>query len=86
MTQTKNLVIHFIDGTKVSFNFPKQINDPTILIAKMNSALSQPYISIEAEGGLHLYPRENIKSIQIYPTPSKVPEYVITGAESATLL
>ena len=82
MEAQKNLVIHFIDGSKVSFNFPHQVKDPMMLIRTMEKTLNQPYITIEAEGGVHLYPRDNIKSIQIYPAPEKMPDYVIRGAES----
>ena len=82
MEERKNMVIHFIDGSKVSFDFPQQVKDPMLLIRHMEKSLSQPYIAIESEGAVLLYPRDNIKSIQIYPAPEKMSEFVIRGAES----
>ena len=82
MEKRKNMVIHFIDGSKVSFDFPEQVNDSMMLIRHMEKTLNQPYVVIESEGGVMLYPRENIKSIQIYPAPEKMSDFVIKGARS----
>ncbi|KZY69934.1 hypothetical protein A3742_27685 [Oleiphilus sp. HI0071] len=81
MDNKKSLVIRFVDGSMVSFDFAKQVLDPMQLVKNIDNALKQPYMSVEAEGALHLYPRENIKSIQVYPSPEKLPDYVIRGAE-----
>ena len=81
MDNQKSLVIRFVDGSMVSFNFTKQVQDPMQLVKTIDNALKQPYMSIEAEGALHLYPRENIKSIQVYPCRDKLPDYAIRGAE-----
>jgi len=83
MEERKNMVIHFIDDSKVSFDFPQQVKDPMLLIRHMEKALNQPYIAVESEGAVLLYPRDNIKSIQIYPAPEKMSDFVIRGAESA---
>jgi len=83
MEERKNMVIHFMDDSKVAFDFPQQEKDPTMLIRKMEKALNQPYVAIESEGAVMLYPRDNIKSIQIYPAPEKMADFVIRGAESA---
>ena len=80
MSSEKNMVILFTDGSMVAFNFEKQIKDPIHLVKSLDNALNQPFISIEADGMLHLYPRENIKSIQLYPCPAKLPDYTIKGA------
>ena len=81
MRNDKSLVIHFTDGSMVSFNFSKQVDDPMQVVKSINNTLNQPYLSFEADCVLHLYPRENIKSIQVYPCPEKLPEYTIKGAE-----
>lgn len=81
MESQKSLVIRFVDGSMVSFNFDKQVQDPMQLVKSIDNTLKQPYMSVEAEGALHLYPRENIKSIQVYPCPEKLPDYTIRGAE-----
>lgn len=83
MESEKNMVIHFIDGSMVAFNFDKQVDDPMQIVRTVDNALKQPYISIEADGVLHLYPRESIKSIQLYPCPEKLPDYTIKGASAS---
>jgi len=85
MAERRNMVIHFTDGSKVSFDFPQQVKDPNMMIGHIEKVLNSPYITIEAEGVVHLYPRENIKSIQVYPASPKLPDFVIKGATSADL-
>lgn len=80
MTDKKNIVIHFTDGSKVAFDFPYLIEEPTTLMRYMEQALNMPYIVIEADGAILLYPRENIKSIQLFPAPQKLGDFVIKGA------
>ncbi len=57
----RNIVIHFMDGTKASYYFPQQSDFNTSAIKKMNKVLEQPYIMIEADGVLSYYPTHNIK-------------------------
>jgi len=40
------------------------------------------FVIIEADGALQFYPVANIKSVQVYPLPEKIPDFVIQGAES----
>jgi len=82
MADKKNMVIHFADGSKAAFDFPELIEEPTILMRYMEEALNMPYVVVEADGAVLLYPRENIKSIQIYPAPQKLGDFVIKGATS----
>lgn len=81
MTQKRNMVIHFMDGTKVAYDFPQQVEEQMVT-SRMAKLLEQQYVVIEADGAMCFYPVNNIKSIQLYPIPSKLPDYVIQGAES----
>ncbi len=81
MTQKRNMVIHFIDGSKVSYFFPKQVEDDSSVATRMKKVLDNPYLIIEGDGTLTLYQTSNIKSIQLYPVPDKLPDYVIRDAE-----
>ncbi len=65
MTRDRAMIIHFMDGTNVSFTFPAQEANAfgsTLLIEEL---VQSPFLLVEAEGGLLLYPVANIKSIQL---------------------
>ncbi len=79
MSVERSVVIYFTDKTSVAFSYPQQV-DPSIVVQKINQVMEQAYFNIESEGVLYVYPRENIKSIQICPAPDKLPDYVIKGA------
>lgn len=78
-----NMVIHFMDGSSVSYNFPKQLEDHAAISSRVNKLLEQQYLIIESDGSLQFYPVCNIKSIQTYPVPDILPEIVIRGATLA---
>jgi hypothetical protein len=75
----KQLTIHFIDGSKVSFDFPTQ-TDPHHVSQYVDNLLKNQYLAIEADGSVHLYPLNNIKSIQVTPVPEQLPGNVIKNA------
>jgi len=35
---------------------------------------------VETDGALLMFPFSNIKYLQVYPSPAKLPDYVIKGA------
>ena len=81
MSQKRNMVIHFMDGTKIAYDFPQQVEDQMVA-SRMTKLLDNQYVVIEADGAMSFYPVNNIKSIQVYPIPKNSPDYVIHGAES----
>ena len=83
MTQKRNLTIHFMDGTKIAYDFPQQIKDDLTMSSRIEALLDKQFIVIEGEGAIHLYPVCNIKSVQLHPVPDKLPDYVIKGAVAA---
>lgn len=83
MTQKRNLTIHFMDGTKVAYDFPRQVEDKMTMSSKIEALLDKQFIVIEGDGVVHFYPVNNIKSIQLNPIPQKLPDFVIQGAEAA---
>jgi hypothetical protein len=65
MTRDRAMIVHFMDGTHVSFTFPAQEANSfgsTLLIEEL---LKSPYLLVEADGALLMYPVANIKSIQL---------------------
>ena len=83
MSQKRNLTIHFVDGTKIAYDFPKQAEDDSTMSSKIESLLDKQFIVIEGDGAIHFYPVNNIKSVQLHPVPKKLPDYVIHGAVAA---
>ena len=81
MTPKRNMIILFMDGSKVVYDFPKQSEDENSFSSRLKKLLDMQYIVIEGDGAMHFYPVSNIKSIQVYPLPEKLPEFVIQGAE-----
>ena len=80
MSQKVNMIINFLDGTKVSYYFPKQIKDDSTVTSRVRAIMENPYIIIENDGGLTFYPTNNIKSIQLNPAPDTLPDFVIHDA------
>jgi hypothetical protein len=77
------MTIQFTDGTKVAYDFPKQVVDASIISSKIEALLDKKFIVIEGDGAIHFYPVNNIKSIQLHPVPEKLPDYVIHSASAA---
>lgn len=79
MSENRALVIHFNDATKLSFIFPKQADDSSVA-EKVREILGGEQLLIEADDSLFVVPQTNIKYIQAYPAPDKLPGNVIRGA------
>ena len=79
MKAKTQLVIHFMDGNKVSFNFDEQSHHENVT-AYGENLLKDQYIAIEADGSMFVYPLQNIKSMQIYPAPKILPNNIIKHA------
>ena len=81
MAEKRNIVIHFMDGTNIAYDFPKQVEDELSITSKISKLLEMQYLVIESDGVMQLYPVNNIKSVHVYPLPDKLPDFVIRGAE-----
>jgi|RhiMetdeSRZDD1v2_1073273.scaffolds.fasta_scaffold993405_2 hypothetical protein len=79
--EKRGMIIHFTDGTKKLLEFPQQVADGDAQAAsKLKEALEARHLVLEAEGALLVIPFENVKYIQVYPAPKKLPAGVIRGA------
>ena len=79
--EKRGMVIHFTDGSKKVLEFPQQIADDDVAgVARMKDALEARHIVIQAEGALIVIPFENVKYLQLYPAPKKLPAGVVKGA------
>ena len=80
MAEQRRLIIHFIDGSKKLLEFPPQMADGDATIAaRLKDALEQRHLVVEADGALVVIPFENIRYLQAYPAPKKLPSFAIKG-------
>lgn len=80
MDTKRGLTIHFTDGTKVSFEFDKQVVDERAVLYKLEKILDKPYLMVEADGALLMFPMNSVKYLQAFPVPKQLPDYAIKAA------
>jgi len=79
MDNNRYLTIYFIDGSEMSVTFPKQGGNPLLLARRVQEALDADQLAIETGDQLLVIPMNNIKYLQMKPTPEELPETVIRG-------
>ncbi len=80
MKEMKGVTIYFNDDTKLVIEYPKQFDNDYDIVTKMNELLENKYFLIEADGSMLFIPVDNIKYLQVYPAPEKLPAYAVLGA------
>jgi hypothetical protein len=86
MKRDRAMTIHFMDGTHVSFDFPAQEANAYGSALLIEELLRNPYILVEADGAILVYPVANIKSIQLMNLSGEggavAPKGLIRGASA----
>jgi hypothetical protein len=59
------LTLHFIDGTKLSLEFPEQAGNMTAKRLKIADLMAGKHIVVEAEGTVLVFPVANIKYLAL---------------------
>ena len=85
MDKTHGLTVLFMDGSKISYNFPDQARNSAARQIRLEEFLKSPYLLVIADGLLHAIPVANIKAIQMPVDEStieemRLPAHVIRGA------
>ena len=80
MNEIKGTTIYFNDGTKLVLEFPKQDTNEYDMVTKLNEMLKSRHFLVESNGAMLFIPVENIKYLQVYPAPNKLPANTIMGA------
>jgi hypothetical protein len=83
MVEERGMVIHFTDGSKMGLKFPKQVKSDETVGVRLEKVLDKETLLVEADGALLLFPFSSIKYLQVYPSPPKLPDYVIKDASLA---
>lgn len=81
------LTLHFIDGSKLSFEFPQQSDNAAARRLKLSDLMSGKHVVIEAESSVLVFPVANIKYMAL-STPliarkdktAMLPSHAIVGA------
>lgn len=86
MAKDRMLILHFVDGNKLSFDFPEQTGIAAGKQIKFEDFLKGNHLVVEVEGSLLIFPVQNIKYIQL-ALPGKgvdasvrLPPHTIRGA------
>jgi len=82
------LTLHFIDGSKLAFDFPEQTANEAARQIKLADFMTSKHLVVEAEGSVMVFPVANIKYIALsLPTlsgkggaRSALPKHAIVGA------
>jgi hypothetical protein len=80
MTVERGITIHFIDGSKMRLDFPKQTLNEIGTVLRLKEVLAARHLVAEVDGALLVVPFENVKYIQAHPAPAKLPDYIIKSA------
>ncbi len=83
MTLERGMIIHFMDGTQMRVNFPKQVKHDESIPVRLERVLEKEMLMLEADGALLAIPFGSIKYLQVYPAPAVLPDYVIKEASIA---
>ena len=78
--------LHFVDGSKLSFEFPEQTASATARQVKVADFMSGKHLVIEAEGQVFIFPVTSIKYVALSlpritgETRGALPRHAIVGA------
>ncbi len=81
MSANANLTVHFLDGSRVSYRYPKQAgSDPASIAATVKRAIEAERLVLEVDGDLVVIPIRSVKYIVVSPTPAHLPPGILRGA------
>src|SRR5215813_7244379 len=80
MADKRAIIIHYMDGSEMKLDMPVQTPNESAQVIKLKEALAARHLVVEADGALLIIPFENVKYIQAYPAPKKLPEHAIRAA------
>jgi len=81
MEEVRGVTIYFNDGTKLVIQHPKQAKNEYDMVTKMKELLENKHFLVEVNGSMLFIPVDNIKYLQVYPAPEKLPSYAVLGAD-----
>jgi len=81
MTPLVSLTVFFLDGTKVTFRYPRQSGtDAATILANIKRAIEADKLVLEADGDLLVIPFKSVKYVQVSPAPARLPTGILRQA------
>ena len=79
MEDKRWMTIFFTDGTNLKFDFPRQLDDTSKIGTMLKKALNDKQLVLEVDDMMFTIPFVNVKYIQVYPCPEKLPDTANSG-------
>jgi hypothetical protein len=81
MSPLVSLTVFFLDGTKVTFRYPRQSGtEAATIAATVKRAIDADKLVLEAEGDLLVIPMKSVKYVRVTPAPPHLPAGVLRNA------
>ena len=81
MSEVVSMTVFFLDGTKASFQYPRQSGtDQSTIVTTVRRAIESERLVLEVDGDLLVIPIRSVKYVQVSPSPSYLPGDVLRHA------
>jgi hypothetical protein len=81
MNEAVSLTVFFLDGTKVSFKYPRQSGkDQAAIVTSVRKAIDSERLVLEVDGDLLVIPIRSVKYVQVSPAPPHLPGGILRHA------
>jgi hypothetical protein len=82
MSNTVTMTVHFLDGKRMSFDYPRQSGtDQAAIVATVKKAIDAERLVIEVDGDLLVVPIRSVKYVRLSPAPPHLPSGVLRKAK-----
>ena len=81
MAEPVRMTVFFLDGTRVSFVYPRQSgSDQAAIVNTVKKAIDAERLVLEVTGDLMVIPIRSVKYVQVSPAPPHLPSGILRGA------
>jgi hypothetical protein len=71
------LTVTFSDGTVQTYGLTESQGDATQMASRIKNIMESNFLALELDHKLLMLPIQNIRSIEVSPTPTKLPDTVL---------
>ena len=81
MPDVVRMTVFFLDGTKISFVYPRQSgSDQAAIVNTVKKAIDAERLVLEVDGDLVVIPIRSVKYVQVSPAPPHLPSGILRRA------
>lgn len=81
MMTKETCLIHFMDGTSMHFSFEANTDDSISVANEVHRIVDSNTFGVEIDDKLMFFPIANIRAIEVWPAPAKLPAHILKGAK-----